>query len=252
MHARFAVALLAALGLAGSDSRTARNHVELEAANPVRPLPAPPLGIGRLDDLTSPPSPERVRLGRWLFYDTRLSADGTISCATCHVPERAFSNGTRVAKGARGHAGVRKTPSSLEEQSLRPVANSAEMGSTPSRMVGTLSRIAGYARYFQRAFGDPAITRLRVASALADYQRTRMSGGPATVHSRTTTIDRSTDLPIYRSTDLPTYRPTELPNYRPSFSASLSPLAHGNTVTMPSTIPSLVRRKCITDPLAGM
>ena len=53
-------------------------------------------GSNGLDDLPSPPVPERVRLGRWLFYDTRLSADGTVSCATCHVPERAFSNGRRV------------------------------------------------------------------------------------------------------------------------------------------------------------
>jgi cytochrome c peroxidase len=95
--------------------------------------------------------------------------------------------------------GIRKTPSfinaaqafvpnrfgwdgraaSLEKQSLRPVENPAEMASTASRMLSTLSRIAGYAPYFQRAFGDPAITPDRVASALADYQRTRMSGNSA-------------------------------------------------------------------------
>jgi cytochrome c peroxidase len=199
MHARFAIALLAALGLATGHVRTARNYPDLEAANPVCPLPPPPLGIDDLDELSSPPTPERVRLGRWLFYDSRLSADGTLSCATCHVPEHAFSNGTRVAKGAGGHAGVRKTPTfinvahvfvrnrfgwdghaaSLEEQSLRPLANPDEMGSTASQMVGTLSRIAGYAPYFQRAFGDRAITRWRIASSLADYQRTRMSGNSA-------------------------------------------------------------------------
>jgi cytochrome c peroxidase len=116
-----------------------------------------------------------------------------------HVPEHAFSNRTRFALGTRGHAGLRKTPSfinaaqafvpnrfgcdgaaaSLEEQSLLPVANPAEMGSTASRMVGTLDRISGYASYFQRAFGDRAITPARVAPALADYQRTRMSGNSA-------------------------------------------------------------------------
>jgi cytochrome c peroxidase len=198
MRARFAIVLLAALGLVSGNALTARNDRSLEAANPVRPSPGPPLGINGLDALPSPPAPERVRLGRWLFYDTRLSGDGTVSCATCHLPERAFSNGTRVARGAGGHAGVRKTPSfintahafvnrfgwdgraaSLEEQSLLPVANPAEMASTTSRMVATLSGIAGYARYFQRAFGDRAITRWRVASALADYQRTRLSGNSA-------------------------------------------------------------------------
>jgi len=50
-----------------------------DKANPVLPLPAPPLGIdSTLDELPDPPTPERVRLGRWLFYDARLSADGTI------------------------------------------------------------------------------------------------------------------------------------------------------------------------------
>ena len=199
MHARFAIALFAAVGLVTGATRTARNHQELESANPLRPLPTSPLGIDGLDELSDPPSPERVRLGRWLFYDARLSADGTVSCATCHVPERAFSNGTPVARGVGGLAGVRKTPSfinaahafvrnrfgwdgraaSLEEQSLLPVANPAEMGSTVPRLVRTISRIPGYAIYFERAFGDPAITPRRVASALADYQRTRTSGNSA-------------------------------------------------------------------------
>src|SRR4051812_5017938 len=199
MHARLAVAFLAALGLVNANAPTPSHNENLEADNPVRALPRPPLGVDGLDDLPSRPAPERVRLGRWLFYDTRLSADGTVSCATCHVPERAFSNGTRFGRGVGGHAGVRKTPSfinaarafvpnrfgwdghatSLEEQSLRPVANPAEMGSTASRMVSTLSRIPGYAPYFEQAFGDRAITPARVASALADYERTRMSGNSA-------------------------------------------------------------------------
>jgi cytochrome c peroxidase len=199
MHARFAIVVLAAVGLVNGDALGARNDRNLETANPLRALPPSPLGLDSLDELPSPPAPERVRLGRWLFYDTRISADGTVSCATCHEPERAFSNATRFARGTGGHAGVRKTPSfinsahafrpsrfgwdgratSLEEQSLRPVENPAEMGSTASRMVGTLSRIEGYAPYFQRAFGDRAITADRIASALADYQRTRMSGNSA-------------------------------------------------------------------------
>ena len=182
-------------GLAGAPL----NDRDLEAANPLRPLPAPPLGVARLDDSPNPPAPERVHLGRWLFYDTRLSADGAVSCATCHLPERAFSNDTRFATGVGGHAGVRKTPSfinaahtftrnrfgwdgraaSLEEQSLLPIVNAIEMGSALSRMVNTLSRIAGYAPYFERAFGDRTVTPQRVASALADYQRTRLSGNSA-------------------------------------------------------------------------
>src|SRR4051812_41281908 len=199
MHARLAIAVLAVLGLVAANASTAPRNGNLEVDNPVRALPRPPLGIDALDHLLSPPAPERVRLGRWLFFDTRLSADGTVSCATCHVPERAFSNGSRFAIGVGGHAGIRKTPSfinaaqalvpnrfgwdghatSLEEQSLRPIANRSEMGSTASRMVSTLSRISGYAPYFEQAFGNRAITPERVASALADYERTRMSGNSA-------------------------------------------------------------------------
>src|SRR3954447_8569191 len=196
MHARLAIAVLAVLGVVVGATLGARGGPNLEAANPIRPLPRPPAGLNGLDDPPRPPVPERVRLGRWLFYDKRLSADGTVSCGTCHIPERAFSNTTRVAIGLGGHVGHRKTPSlinaahafgpkrfgwdgratSLEEQSLLPLANAAEMGSTACRIVDTLNGIPGYARYFQQAFGDPAITRDRVASALADYQPTRMSG----------------------------------------------------------------------------
>lgn len=168
----------------------------LERANPVMPLPAPPLGItASFADLTPPPTPERVRLGRWLFYDRRLSADGTVSCATCHRPEYAFSEPTARSTGILNQAGTRKSPTfvnsawpvapvffwdgragSLEEQALGPVENPVEMGNTHQAMVATLERIQGYRRYFQEAFGTPEITKKRVAHAIADYERTRMSG----------------------------------------------------------------------------
>ena len=75
-----------------------------EAANPVQPLPKAPLGISvNLASLRDPKgnqlpavTPERVRLGRWLFYDRRLSGDGSVSCASCHRPENAFSEPTPV------------------------------------------------------------------------------------------------------------------------------------------------------------
>ena len=167
-----------------------------EAANPLRPLPEPPLGIdGTFAELKDPPTPERVRLGRWLFYDTRLSADNTLACASCHNPDNAFSQDTPVATGIRGQKGGRKAPSfvnqawtiyphffwdgraaSLEEQALGPMANPIEMGNTHEAMVQTLSAVKGYGRYFEEAFGDTNITPDRVGKAIADYERTRMSG----------------------------------------------------------------------------
>ena len=78
-----------------------------EGENPILPLPDPPLGIeSKLTELEVPPTPERVRLGRWLFFDTRLSADGTISCASCHRPENTFSEPTPVSTGINGQKGV--------------------------------------------------------------------------------------------------------------------------------------------------
>lgn len=167
-----------------------------EAANPIQPLPAGPLGTEiDLAALPDPPTPERVRLGRWLFYDTRLSADGTVACATCHRPEHAFSEPTPVSAGIRGQRGTRKAPTfinqavtlyphffwdgragSLEDQALGPIANPIEMGNTHEAMIDTLTRIGSYAPYFQEAFGSPEITTQRVAKAIADYERTRMSG----------------------------------------------------------------------------
>ena len=170
-----------------------------EAANPTQPLPAIPLGLEHtFADLEQPPTPERVRLGRWLFYDTRLSADSTISCATCHRPENAFSEPTPVSTGIDGQMGGRKSPSfvnqawtlyphffwdgraaSLEEQAVGPVENPIEMGNTHDAMLSTLWGVEGYAPYFEEAFGTPEITLDRVAKALADYERTRLSGNSA-------------------------------------------------------------------------
>ena len=175
---------------------TSASPPEWEAANPIRPLPAAPLGTEiDLASLEQPPTPASVRLGRWLFYDTRLSGDGTVSCATCHKPEHAFSELTPVSSGIRGQKGARKAPTfinqavtlyphffwdgragSLEDQALGPIENPLEMGNTHASMIETLSRVTAYAPYFGEAFGTPEITKERVARALADYERTRLSG----------------------------------------------------------------------------
>ena len=191
------VAALALTACGGSGARPAAPPTPAwEAENPVRPLPKAPLGIDiDLTKLPNPPTPERVRLGRWLFYDRRLSGDGTVSCSTCHLPEYAFSQPTPVSAGIAGQRGKRKAPTfineavtlfphffwdgragSLEDQALGPIENPIEMGSTHAAMIQTLSRIPGYRPYFKQAFGTEEITKERVAHAIADYERTRMSG----------------------------------------------------------------------------
>ncbi len=177
-----------------------------EKANPILPIPAPPLGIGtdegapaKLTDFSDPPTPERVRLGRWLFFDKRLSADNTIACATCHKPEHAFSEPTPVSTGIDGQKGGRKAPSfvnqawtplphffwdgraaSLEEQAGGPMINPIEMGNkNHDVVVAKIAAISSYPKYFKEAFGSEEVTIERMTKAIADYERTRMSGNSA-------------------------------------------------------------------------
>ena len=170
-----------------------------EQSNPVRPLPVPPLGVAAdLADLEFRATPAKVRLGRWLFYDPRLSADGTVSCATCHQPERGFSQGEPVATGVHGQRGTRKAPpilnaafpiypvffwdgraSSLTEQAKGPMANPVEMGMEPADLVRVVRSIRSYARYFAEAYGDERVDLDRIAEAIAAYEATRLSGDSA-------------------------------------------------------------------------
>lgn len=204
-HLGFVAGLLLGSLVAGSTA-DAIESADWESDNPVVPIPAPPLGIGgeknppaTLADLEDPPTPERVRLGRWLFFDKRLSADNTVSCATCHQPENAFSETTPVSTGIGGQKGGRKAPSftnmawaslphffwdgraaSLDEQAGGPMINPIEMGSKDHDfVVAKISKIKGYAKYFQESFGDDEINIQRITKAIADYERTRMSGNSA-------------------------------------------------------------------------
>jgi cytochrome c peroxidase len=168
----------------------------LEAANPRRTISTPPLGLDLdMAVLNSPRGQEQVRLGRWLFFDPRLSADGSVSCATCHLPEHAFSVADARGTGIGGQRTARKPPAlvglaaslypwvfrdgrskSLEEQVLHPVENAVEMGNTAANLVTTLMKIREYGPYFAASFGTPGITAGRVAQAIAAYERTRVSG----------------------------------------------------------------------------
>ncbi len=196
----------------------ARTIPPWEYANPIQPLPVSPIGIDfRLTDLKDPPTRERIRLGRWLFYDVRLSADGTIACASCHRAEYGFSEPTPHSTGVQGRKGTRKSPSilnqawasaphffwdgraaSLEEQALGPIANPVEMGSTHEEMIASLTRIRSYARYFNEAFGTPEITEERVAKAIADYERSCMTGNSAWDRWKATGDDAEVSADVVR------------------------------------------------------
>jgi cytochrome c peroxidase len=176
----------------------------LDADNPIVPNSPPPFGMEEFFATSHQPDPKRARLGRWLFYDTRLSSDGSLSCATCHRPEFAFSEPRPTPLGIRGQRGRRKTPgiinlaartelpgttndpgptffwdgraTSLEQQVLAPIADPREMGLEHPAMITRFAQIDGYRKYFNDAFGSGEITTDRIASALAEFVRTRRSG----------------------------------------------------------------------------
>lgn len=167
-----------------------------ELDNPVVPLPKPPLGTqADFATVAFKITPEKVRLGRWLYFDTRLSADNTVSCASCHHPENAFSELTPHSTGIRGQQGARKAPTSVNgawplfpnyfwdgragsliEQAKGPIANPLEMGNTHEKAAATIAAIGGYKTAFKQVWGDDRIDIERVAEAIAAYEATRMSG----------------------------------------------------------------------------
>ena len=128
-------------------------------------------GLMRVPE-ANPLTPDKIARGRQLFFDVRLSADDTISCATCHDPQRAFTDGRDTARGIHAAHGDRNTPSlvnagfgrsffwdgradTLEQQVLGPIANSREMGLSTAALEAKLG-----------------MTSAAVADALASYVRT--------------------------------------------------------------------------------
>ena len=134
------------------------------------------------------PTPEKISLGKQLFFDPRLSGDDRMSCATCHVPEKAFTDGFKTAKGAAGRSLKRNTQSllnvglysvyfwdgragSLEQQALAPIAVADEMNQDLDELVRELSAVPAYVKQFQSAFGT-GVTKDGIAKALAAFERT--------------------------------------------------------------------------------
>ena len=138
----------------------------------------------------NPLTAEKVALGQRLYFDKRLSADGTVSCATCHDPQKGFADGRPVAVGIKHQSGARNSPTvlysgfnevqfwdgrapTLEEQAKQPLVNPVEMGQ-PSHdaVVKAVAAIAEYRDAFAKAFGAPAVTIDRIAEAIASFERT--------------------------------------------------------------------------------
>ncbi|MFM8394701.1 MAG: cytochrome-c peroxidase, partial [Acidobacteriota bacterium] len=143
--------------------------------------------------VSNPLTPAKVALGRRLFFDPRLSADGTISCASCHKPEMGYADGRPVAEGIGGQRGTRNSMSllnviyntaqfwdgrvdTLEEQALQPLTNPVEMGNrTIDEVLARLRSDRGYREEFRSVFGRE-IDPVGMAQAIASFERTLLSG----------------------------------------------------------------------------
>lgn len=158
--------------------------VEITAGIPGLPRPFIPAD--------NPTTQEGVLLGRMLFYDPRLSADGSISCASCHKLDKGMADDEVLSVGIRGQRTKRNSMAlinlawvnrffwdgrsvSLEEQSLHPIQDPLEMANTLPNMVATIQRDAQYPQLFFRAFNTTTVTPELVGKALAQFERTLVS-----------------------------------------------------------------------------
>ncbi|MEL7531173.1 MAG: cytochrome c peroxidase [Bacteroidota bacterium] len=140
----------------------------------------------------NPMTVEKVDLGKKLFYDPRLSADGTVSCASCHFPDRGFADTVVLSKGVDGQLGGRNAMAltniayaqslfwdggvdNLEDQALHPIIDEVEMAADPADVLAYLNGDAEYYEMFDKAFGAPP-TMLAVVQSIASFERTLISG----------------------------------------------------------------------------
>ncbi len=167
------------------------------APNP-QPLTPSPVPLGLPVSLPIPVdnslTPEKIALGRQLFFDRRLSPNDTMSCAMCHVPTQGFTvNETRLAVGMNGQSTKRNPPAlynvaylrvlfhdgrefTLEDQVISPLTNPVEMAN-PSMgyVVNKVRKLPGYEEQFQKTFGE-GISVATIGKAIASYERTLLSG----------------------------------------------------------------------------
>ncbi|HEX4129369.1 MAG TPA: cytochrome c peroxidase [Pirellulales bacterium] len=165
-----------------------KNHATLEVELPLG-LAAGQKDIKGLDK--NPLTRAKIELGRQLYFDPRLSKDGTVSCASCHSPDEGFAAHTQFGIGVDQQQGGRNSPvsynrilsdlqfwdgraSSLEDQAKGPIANPIEMANTHEECVKCITQIEGYKLQFAEIFGDLKIDH--IADAIASFERVLVTG----------------------------------------------------------------------------
>ncbi len=140
----------------------------------------------------NPQTPAKVELGKKLFFDRRLSGDGTMSCATCHDPKQGYSDGLEISLNYPTTRNWRNSPtligvafqkrlfhdgraSTLEEQALFPMMSAFEMNQNLDFMEEEIRSVPEYVAEFAKVFGDGDVNRERIAMAIAAFERTLVS-----------------------------------------------------------------------------
>lgn len=189
---------------AKSESTTSQFVVSSQPARPIpaddslaRPRPIDQVGVPialtrSIIPKDNPQTPDKIALGEKLFFDGRLSADGTVACATCHQPQLAFTDGLPVSVGFQNRVGQRNSPTvlnalynktqfwdgravTLEQQAGLPIVNPVEMGQPNlDSAVARFARIPEYRASFIRVFARP-LNGADLMRAIASYERSLVS-----------------------------------------------------------------------------
>jgi cytochrome c peroxidase len=170
-----------------------------EPVRPAKPIGTPqiiatPLGLPPVPvPADNPVTVETIGLGKRLYFDTSLSIDKSISCATCHDPGHGFAYPGDVSTGVGGKKGTRNAPTiinavyyttqfwdgranTLEKQAEGPVQNPVEMAHSLAGVVARLTNDPSYVTAFERAYGAGPVTFDKVEKSLAAYERRVVAG----------------------------------------------------------------------------
>jgi cytochrome c peroxidase len=174
-------------------------HRRGEHLRPMRPIGKPqtiatPLGLPPVPvPADNPVTVEAVTLGKRLYFDTSLSIDKSVSCATCHDPAHGFAYAGDVSTGVGGKRGTRNSPTiinvayytsqfwdgrenTLEKQAEGPVQNPVEMAHSLAGVVARLTNDSSYVTAFERTYGAGPITFDKVEKSIGAYERTVVAG----------------------------------------------------------------------------
>jgi cytochrome c peroxidase len=170
-----------------------------DQVRPVRPIGEPqtiatPLGLPPVPvPADNPVTVETVALGKRLYFDTSLSIDKSVSCATCHDPGHGFAYAGEVSTGVGGKIGKRNSPTiinaayyttqfwdgrenTLEKQAEGPVQNPVEMAHSLAGVVVRLTNDPSYVTAFERAYGAGPVTFNKVEKSISAYERRVVAG----------------------------------------------------------------------------